>query len=179
MQIKYWADPIWQLYDCAHLRPEESHSTHQCTAGAWQGTMAGKNLLRAGGKVTIAKQRAHLFPPCCWHECCLFYQIQILHIIKGCNNLWNKPWLQLILYIFFLNNASARFIFHSESQDRQELAGPLIKEAKVALVLLRKFSLVLKAEANPTQIWLFKPSFKNRLATKFHWLTAWEPSRVF
>lgn len=165
-------------YDCAHLRPEESHSTHQCAAGTRQGTMAGRNLLRAGGKVTTGKQRAKWL---------LLLLAPALFILPDPDTSHHKrvqqplkQTLTPVIFIYiFLNNASARFIFHSKSQDCQELAGPLIKEPKVSLVLHRKYSLVLKAEANPTQISLFKPSFKNWLATKFHWLTAWEPSRVF
>lgn len=108
--------------------------------------------------------KAPLFPPSCWHWWCLFYQIQILH--KRMKQPQKQTLTQLIFFIYS-NSASAEIIFHRKTQDCQKPAGSYIKESKFALVLHRQLRLLLKAEANPTQVLLFRLNSRTDLPQNF------------
>lgn len=86
------ADLRWQLYDHAHwCWRKYTAPTTAAQPHLQQGTMAGRNLIRAGDKDTSRKQRGKqlLFSPLLVGTDYIYFT-RSRYLTKGCNNLWNK-----------------------------------------------------------------------------------------
>lgn len=169
-QIKCWMEQwrglTWHdSYEHGHMSWRKTASTNAAQAHLQQGEMAGGNLIRARGSNTSRKQRGKQ----------LLFSLLLLALVmfillgpdisqKGVTTSETNSNSGYFLHLF---SVSAEFIFHRKTQDCQGLAGSYIKEPKIALVLHRQLGLLLKAEANPTQVLLFSLHSRTDLPQNF------------
>lgn len=164
------------LWPCT-LGLQESHRPHQCSTGTFTARSHGwRKPARAGGKDNSRKQRAKQ-PP---FSPLLLALVMFILTDPSQNGVTTSETNSKSDYFLYLFKQCQCWIYFPQKDSRQWRTGWFLHQRtkKIALVLHRQLRLLLKAEANPTQVLLFSLHSRTDLPQNFTGLQQ-EPGGVF